>query len=390
MRILREWIHRLRGTLRAGRRDGDLEEELRLHLEMAAEDARRGGLDAADSARAARLKAGGASQAMDALRDQRGLPWLDDLTRDVRHGLRTLRRSPGLHRRRAADTGAGHRRQHRDLLDRQRRDPAAARLSQARAVDAPDRALPGGRLHGRQALDPGVRGVPRDEPIVCATSAHSRPAEASTGGGSGRWAGAVNLTRRRSAAARAFGAGGRAPARRARRAAGAGTVLRARARPTRWPPARASEARRSRSSRTSCGSRPSADNRSSERTVHVDGRPHDIIGIMPPGVDVMDNRPEIWLPIGVHPVIRQIRKSHVLKVIGRLKDGVTPQAAQTELNRVPRELGRARRRARATCRRSIRRARRTTRSSCSRCRTRFSATPAARSGCCRPRSGSSC
>jgi putative ABC transport system permease protein len=32
---------------------------------------------------------------MEALRDQRGLPWLDDLTRDMRHGLRTLPRSPG-------------------------------------------------------------------------------------------------------------------------------------------------------------------------------------------------------------------------------------------------------------------------------------------------------
>ena len=30
---------------------------------------------------------------MDALRDQRGLPWLDDLARDVSHGLRTLRRT---------------------------------------------------------------------------------------------------------------------------------------------------------------------------------------------------------------------------------------------------------------------------------------------------------
>jgi len=63
----------------------------------------------------------------------------------------------------------------------------------------------------------------------------------------------------------------------------------------------------------------------------VDGRPHDIIGVMPPGFDVMDNRTEIWLPIGVHPVIRRIRESHVLQVIGRLKEGVTPQAAETEL-----------------------------------------------------------
>ena len=66
-------------------------------------------------------------------------------------------------------------------------------------------------------------------------------------------------------------------------------------------------------------------------TVQVDGRPHDIIGIMPPGFDVMDNRTEIWLPIGVHPVIRRLRENHILQVIGRLKDGVTPQAAEAEL-----------------------------------------------------------
>ena len=46
----------------------------------------------------------------------------------------------------------------------------------------------------------------------------------------------------------------------------------------------------------------------------------------------MDARPEIWLPIGVHPVIRRIRTNHFLNVIGRLKDGVTPQMAAAELN----------------------------------------------------------
>src|SRR5262249_39916921 len=94
MRVLREWIHRLRGTLLPSRRDADLEEELRLHVAMAADEARRRGLEPADAMRAARIEAGGASQAMDTLRDQRGLPWLDDLARDVSHGLRTLRRTP--------------------------------------------------------------------------------------------------------------------------------------------------------------------------------------------------------------------------------------------------------------------------------------------------------
>jgi hypothetical protein len=94
MVTFREWIHRLQGTLLPGRRDADLEDEIRSHMEMAAEDARRRGLDPAAASRAARIEAGGASQAMDALRDQRGLPWLGDLGRDVTHGLRTLRRTP--------------------------------------------------------------------------------------------------------------------------------------------------------------------------------------------------------------------------------------------------------------------------------------------------------
>jgi hypothetical protein len=86
MHTLREWLHRFVGTLRPRRRDGELDEELRLHLELAAEDTRRRDLKPENAARAGRLRAGGAAQAMDALRDQRGLPWLDDVTRDVRHG----------------------------------------------------------------------------------------------------------------------------------------------------------------------------------------------------------------------------------------------------------------------------------------------------------------
>ena len=67
--------------------------------------------------------------------------------------------------------------------------------------------------------------------------------------------------------------------------------------------------------------------------VQVDGRPHDIIGIMPPGFDVMDNHTQIWLPIGIHPVVRRLRENHILYVMGRLKEGVTPQAAEGELAR---------------------------------------------------------
>lgn len=94
MAKLREWVNRLWGTICPSRKDRELEEELRLHLELAAEDRRRRG-DAPESAmRAARIRAGGTAQAMEALRDQRGLPWLDDLARDVRHGILLLRANP--------------------------------------------------------------------------------------------------------------------------------------------------------------------------------------------------------------------------------------------------------------------------------------------------------
>src|SRR5207247_8784084 len=95
MATLREWIRRFWGTLRANRDDRDLEEELRLHLELAAEDALRRGHTTEPAPRAARIRAGGVAQAMEALRDQRGLPWLDGLARDIRYGVRALRSSTG-------------------------------------------------------------------------------------------------------------------------------------------------------------------------------------------------------------------------------------------------------------------------------------------------------
>src|SRR4051812_42679584 len=66
------------------------------------------------------------------------------------------------------------------------------------------------------------------------------------------------------------------------------------------------------------------------QTIQVNGLAREVIGIMPPGADVMDNRTEIWTPLGLNPGQRQNRGSHYLYLVGRLKDGVTPQAAQTE------------------------------------------------------------
>jgi len=88
MRLLREWLQRLLGTFRHSCHD--IEEELRLHLEMAEQEAvRRGG-----SAREGRLRAGALTQAVESVRDQSTAGWLADFLRDSRHGVRLLAKSP--------------------------------------------------------------------------------------------------------------------------------------------------------------------------------------------------------------------------------------------------------------------------------------------------------
>jgi putative ABC transport system permease protein len=95
MATLREWANRLWQSLRPSRRDAGLEQELRLHLELAAEDERRRTNSTGDARRAAVIRFGAVAQTMEALRDQRGLPWFDDLVADLRYAARALLRTPG-------------------------------------------------------------------------------------------------------------------------------------------------------------------------------------------------------------------------------------------------------------------------------------------------------
>jgi predicted permease len=67
------------------------------------------------------------------------------------------------------------------------------------------------------------------------------------------------------------------------------------------------------------------------RAIEIDGLTREVVGIMPPGFDVMDHRVDLWLPLQFAPFHRQFRESHFLSVLGRLKPGVTGQQAETEL-----------------------------------------------------------
>jgi putative ABC transport system permease protein len=91
---LREWASRVWGAFRPDQVDRELQEELRQHLEFAAEDARRRRRLSKRDVRAMRLHAGGVTQAMEAVRAQRGLPAFESVLRDVRYGVRQLARNP--------------------------------------------------------------------------------------------------------------------------------------------------------------------------------------------------------------------------------------------------------------------------------------------------------
>jgi putative ABC transport system permease protein len=93
---LREWTRRIWGALSRRRTDHDLQRELAGHLELAEDALRRQGHAPTDAARLARAAAGGRMQALEALREQRGLPWLDSSLLDARLGLRLLVRNWGM------------------------------------------------------------------------------------------------------------------------------------------------------------------------------------------------------------------------------------------------------------------------------------------------------
>jgi hypothetical protein len=86
---------RIAALFRTKALDADLDEELRAHIELAAEENRRRGM----SAQAARTQAlrdfGGVTQTAEAYRMQRGIPFLEALLQDGHYALRQLRRNPG-------------------------------------------------------------------------------------------------------------------------------------------------------------------------------------------------------------------------------------------------------------------------------------------------------
>ena len=95
MKALRAGLIRLSGLLNRARRERDLADMVESHLQMHIDDNLRSGMTPEEARRDAILKLGGVESTKEAYRDRSTIPFLDNLSRDVRFAFRQLRQNPG-------------------------------------------------------------------------------------------------------------------------------------------------------------------------------------------------------------------------------------------------------------------------------------------------------
>src|SRR5688500_5891480 len=94
MSRLTGWLYTARTLLRRNQADREMDEEMRFHLEQETRKNEREGMDPAEARRRALVAFGGVDRFTERVREERGTLWLDDWTRDFRHALRALARTP--------------------------------------------------------------------------------------------------------------------------------------------------------------------------------------------------------------------------------------------------------------------------------------------------------
>ena len=72
------------------------------------------------------------------------------------------------------------------------------------------------------------------------------------------------------------------------------------------------------------------------RTINVNATPVTVIGVLEPGFSLPNHETHVWLPWQLD--LTEVVNSHYVNTYARLKSGVTPQAAQTELAQLQQRL----------------------------------------------------
>src|SRR5712664_2544964 len=96
MKWLRELTRRLSMLVHRRQFDADLEEEMRLHLELRQQEQIESGMTAEDARAAARRRFGNPTVLGEKSHTAWGWEWLEELVQDVNYGARAMLRSPGI------------------------------------------------------------------------------------------------------------------------------------------------------------------------------------------------------------------------------------------------------------------------------------------------------
>jgi predicted permease len=308
-------LHRLWNVLRRSRMDDDLRQELETHVALIEEEERRQGLTADQARRNARTRFGNPQAYRERALDGVIATWFEHACKDVRFAARVLVRAPGFSAAAVLTVALGI-------------GANAAIFSVVSGVIL--RPLPHPRpeqLMYLSAQDPALNG--RQSLLFAREYFALREANRSFVAIGGFQAGETNITggdralRVRSAyvdeqTLEALGY----QAAHGRLFAPGETYGRSNAPPGEWFPPIVILSHEL--WQTAFAGQPIVGH-----MIEVGGRSREVLGIMPPGADVMDNQTEIWLPLGLDRPNREARLGHV---IGRLRDGVTADAAQAELN----------------------------------------------------------
>jgi len=94
MHRLKGWLTRMRALLHAERANRELDEEILFHLEQETAKYERSGMSPEEARRRAMLAFGGVARTREAHRDVRVVRWFTDLIGDARFALRSIKRAP--------------------------------------------------------------------------------------------------------------------------------------------------------------------------------------------------------------------------------------------------------------------------------------------------------
>ena len=95
MAVFGTLARRLRTLVRRRQVEGDVDQDMQLHLALLQQQLRDGGMPADQARTAAHRRFGNALRLREQCRDAWGWTWLDDLRSDLRFGVRGLARNSG-------------------------------------------------------------------------------------------------------------------------------------------------------------------------------------------------------------------------------------------------------------------------------------------------------